>query len=193
MRMRSMPRGLMVIGIVLAAAAAVQAFDDTAKPANNCTVCASMASCPGMMDGAVKCESYNIQNGVAMLFTVSDPAKSAEFHQGWDQCKAEMDKAVKMSKSEAQTHLCEMCQGYYNLTHQGAQWDYVKTENGVLCLLTGKKAKLVTAIQNQAAVCREMMSKKAAACSDTQAPATVTAEKEGEADPPEKEADPNSP
>jgi hypothetical protein len=192
MRMRSMPRGLMVIGIVLAATAVVQAFEDPAKPANNCNVCTSMTACPGMMDGAVKCESYNILNGVAMLFTVSDPAKAAEFHQGWDQCKVEMDKAMKLSKSEAQSHLCTMCQGYYNLTRVGAQWDYVKTESGVLCLLTGKKAKVVTAIQNQAAACREMMSKKAAACTSPET-TTVKAEKEGVSDPPEKEADPNSP
>jgi hypothetical protein len=182
----------MVIGIVLAAAAAVQAFDDTAKPANNCTVCAAWAAYPVMMQG-VKPESYNIQNGVAMLMTVTDPAKVAEFHQAWDQCKVEMDKATKMSKADAQSHLCAMCQGYYNVTREGAQWDCVKTESGVLCLLTAKKAKLVTAIQNQAATCREMMSKKAAACCDTQAPATVAAEKEGGTEPPEKEADPKAP
>jgi hypothetical protein len=190
MRMRSMPRGLMVIGIVLATAAAVQAFDDTAKPANNCSVCAAQAAYPSMMEG-VKYESYNIQNGVAMLMIVSDPAKVAEFHQGWDQCQVEMDKARKYSKAEAQSHLCTMCQGYYNLTREGATWDCVKTESGVLCLFTAKKAKLVTAIQNQAAACREMMSKKAAACCDT--PATVKAEKEGGTEPPEKEADPKAP
>jgi len=182
----------MVIGVVLGVAAAVQAFQDPAKPANNCTVCASMSSCPGMMDGTVKCESYNIANGVAMLFTVSDPAKAAEFHQGWDQCKMEMDKAMKLSKSDAQSHLCTMCQGYYNLSREGAQWDCVKTESGVLCLLTGKKAKVVTAIQNQAAACREMMSKKPAACASPES-TTVKAEKEAGTDPPEKEADPTSP
>jgi hypothetical protein len=189
--MRKMPRGLMVIGVVLAAAAAVQAFQDTEKPANNCTVCASMSSCPGMMDGSVKSESYNIQNGVAMLFTVSDPAKAAEFHQGWDQCKAEMDKVMKWSKSEAQSHLCTMCQGYYTLSHEGAQWDYVKTENGVLCLLTSKKAKVVTAIQTQAAACREAM-KNSAACATPES-TTAKAEKEGNPEPPEKEADPSTP
>ena len=192
MRMRSMPRGLMIIGIVLAATAAVQAFDDTAKPAGNCNVCSAWAAHPRRWTG-VKWETCNIQNGVATLMPVSDPTKVAEFHQAWDQCKVEMDKAAKMSKAEAQSHLCAMCQGYYNVTREGAQWDCVKTESGLLCLLTSKKAKVVTAIQNQAAACREMMSKKAAACCDTQAPATVQAEKEAGADPPEKEADPNSP
>lgn len=191
MRMRSMPRGLMVIGLALAATAAVHAFDD-AKPAGNCNVCSAWAAHPEMMAG-IKNESYNIQNGVAMLMTVSDTAKVAEFHQAWDQCKVEMDKASKLSKADAKSHLCEMCQGYYNVTREGAQWDCVKTETGLLCLLTAKKAKLVSAIQNQAAACREMMSKKGAACCEPAEAAAAKAEKEAGAEPPEKEADPNSP
>jgi hypothetical protein len=162
MRMRSVPRGLMVIGTVLVAAAVVAAADGTPSPPGGCSVCSTQMTCPALQ--SVKVEILDTQNGIAMLMTVSDPARLVEFHQSWDQCKAEMEKALKMSRDESRTHLCAMCQGYYDLCHQGARFESMNTETGVLSLLTAKKSKLVNAIHAQAAKEREMMAKKEPCC-----------------------------
>src|SRR5438046_119345 len=105
MRMRRIPEGLLLMGVVLAAAAVARSDSPkpTANTCSNCVVCSTQAACPAMQ--AAKCEFVDLQNGSAMLITVSDPAKVEEFHQGWDQCKGAMDKAMKMSPAEAQSHL----------------------------------------------------------------------------------------
>jgi hypothetical protein len=162
MWMRSLPRGLMVMGAVLAAAVAVSAYEDQ-KSAAGCSVCATQTECPAMRDGT-RVEMHTIQSGAVMLMSVSDPDKVASFHQGWDQCKAEMDKAMKLSKEEAKSQLCGMCNTYYGLTRQGAQWETIKTDNGVLCLLTAKKSKLVQAIHQQMTAQKEMMAKQQSCC-----------------------------
>jgi hypothetical protein len=76
----------------------------------------------------------------------------------------EMDKANKMSKAEAKSQLCGMCHGYATLVHQGAKFESIKTETGVLCLLTAKKGKLVQAIHHQVNMQREMMARKVPCC-----------------------------
>jgi hypothetical protein len=152
----------MVVGLALVAGA-VRADPETPKgPAASCSVCSSQTQCPAMM--SVKCEMINIANGTATLMTVTDPTKIADFRQGWDQCQGEINKAMKMSRSEAQSHLCGMCRGYYDLIRQGAHLECVQTETGALMLLTAKKSKTVEAIRSQTARVREMMTKKESCC-----------------------------
>src|SRR5438128_4767748 len=101
MRMRSIPRGLMVLGAVVVTAASVAAFDGPKTPAG-CSVCSSMAGCSAM--ASMKCEFVTLQNGVAQIITVTDPAKVEEFHQTWDRTQTEIGKTMKFSREEAKSH-----------------------------------------------------------------------------------------
>jgi hypothetical protein len=153
----------MVMGVVLATAAAVSAFEDPKPTAAGCSVCATQMECPAMQGGA-RFELLDLEYGAAMLITISDPEQVALFHQNWDRCKAEIDRANKLPKEEARSQLCGLCYGYYDLVRQGARHEFVKTENGALCLMTGKKAKVVQAIHQHTATVREMMAKKVPCC-----------------------------
>jgi hypothetical protein len=157
----------MVLGAVLITAASVAAFEGPTT-AGGCSVCSTMAGCPAM--GSVKSEFVNLQNGVAQILTVTDPAKVEGFHQTWDRAQTEIGKSLKLSREEAKSHLCSMCQGYYDLCKQGAHPEFAKTETGLLLLITAKKPKVVRAIQEQAAKEREMMTKKEPCCESPSSP-----------------------
>jgi hypothetical protein len=153
----------MVVGAVLVAAAAVTAFDSPSATAGGCVVCSIQMECP-VMQGGAKMEIHDIKNGTALLLTVTEPEKLAEFHQSWDKCKEVMDKATRMSRTEAESQLCAMCQAYHMLMRQGAEWECIKTDTGLLSLLTAKKGKVVKAIHQQAAMQRQMMSSNTSCC-----------------------------
>src|SRR6266516_2386145 len=104
MRMRSLPVGLMVAGLMVLSIVA-KADPESPKPScSSCSVCSSMMQCSAMQ--SMKMEILDLENGEATLTTITDPAKVAEFHQTWDQCQTQIDKALKMSKEEAKAHLC---------------------------------------------------------------------------------------
>jgi hypothetical protein len=103
-------------------------------------------------------EFVQLDGGMAMMHTVSDPDKVELLHQASAKLAETAGTAMQLSDEDAKTQLCMMCQEMRSLAHEGAQVTSGLTKNGDLVVLMSKDPKVQAQISTFKGHCEAMMS-----------------------------------
>lgn len=126
----------------------------------NCTVCKAMVPHLDSLGPVMTMEVANLNDGVAIMHGVSDPAKTAEFHT----MSAEMHKngqaCMTMTDEQAKTGLCSMCQEMRATMKAGAKMSAGNTKTGDIMVLTSSDPALKTRIDAIGEKCAMMGQQK---------------------------------
>ena len=129
------------------AAAAMPDMDVMMKQMQNCMVCKNMAPHMAELMPAMKMERVALNNGFAMMTTISDPKLLATYHSTCDLMTDAGAKAMALSMEDSKTMLCDFCQGIYNFSHAGGNFSVGKTPTGDMMVFASdnpeNKEKLV--------------------------------------------------
>ena len=142
-----------------AAPKAAPAMDMTAMHAEmmKCAVCKNMAPHMASIGPVMTMDVAKLNDGVAMMHGVSDPAKAAEFHA---MC-AEMHKAgqatMTMTDEQAASSLCTFCQDIRSAMKAGARMSTGSTKTGEVMVMTSSDPTVQVKLADLATKC-EMMS-----------------------------------
>ena len=122
----------------------------------NCAVCKAMVPHMDSLGPVMTMEVANLNDGVAIMHSVSDPAKVAEFHE----MSAEMHKngevCMNMTDEQAKTQLCPMCQEMRATMKAGAKMSAGATKNGDIMVLTSADPTIKTKIDALGQKCAMM-------------------------------------
>lgn len=126
----------------------------------NCVVCKTMVPHMDSLGPVMTMEVANLNDGVAIMHGVSDPAKAAEFHT---MC-AEMHKAgeacATMTDEQAKTQLCSFCQEMHGTIKAGAKMSAGSTKMGDIMVLTSSDPAVKQRIDVLGEKCAMMAEKK---------------------------------
>jgi hypothetical protein len=141
-----MLRRFLITGCLLALAAGASfagdkhaAMHDTEmhmKQMMNCDVCKNMVPHMELLGPALTMDFAKLNDGIAMMHGVSDPAKLAEYRKMSAAMSQAGDACMMLSDAEAETHLCEMCQGMRSAMQAGAKMSMGPTKMGDVMILT---------------------------------------------------------
>jgi hypothetical protein len=123
-----------------------------------CAVCNNMAAHLDELMPVMKMEVVKLNNGMAMIHTITDPAKVAAFQAVCDDMNKAGATAVTMTDEEAKTKLCSSCQEMRNLVKAGAQMSMGKTQSGDIMMLTSSDPAVQAKIADFHTKCAMMMS-----------------------------------
>jgi hypothetical protein len=98
-----------------------------------------------------------LNDGVAIVHSISNPAKVAEFHA----VSAEMAKAgagcTAMTDEEAKAQLCSFCQDTRAIAKAGGRISHGNTESGDMMVITSSDAAIQKQITDLGNKCAMMM------------------------------------
>ncbi len=123
-----------------------------------CSVCKHMAA---HMDefGAMTMESAQLNDGVAMMHGVKDPAKAAAFHAASKETEAAGMACMTMTDEQAKTDLCAFCQDIRSAMKAGAKMSNGHTATGDIMVMTSSDPavqKQLTGIAEKCAMMAKM-------------------------------------
>lgn len=102
-------------------------------------------------------EIVKLDNGMAMVHTVKDPAKVKLLHEVNAKMQVSAGACMKLSDAEAKEQLCTLCQGVHGLAKAGAVVSSGTTKNGDMLVLTSSDPALQKQINGFEAKCTTMM------------------------------------
>lgn len=102
-------------------------------------------------------EVVKLDNGMAMIHTVSDPTKLKLLHDVHAKMDVSGDACMALSDADAAKQLCTMCQDMRTLVKAGAQMSHGTTKTGDLMVLASADPKVVAQINGFQAKCATMM------------------------------------
>ena len=121
-----------------------------------CDVCSHMASHISTLGPVMKMEVVHLNDGIAMMHSVTDPTKMDEFRA----VNAEMHTAgaacMTMSDADAKTHLCSTCQEIRANVKAGATMSAGETKNGDIMVLTSSDPAVQKRLSDFGAKCAMM-------------------------------------
>jgi len=123
-----------------------------------CAVCKSMAGQMEQLMPAMKMEVVKLDNGMAMMGTVTNPKMVATYHGVCDQWSEAFAAGMQTTDDKAKTDLCQHCQGMRGVMKAGAQMSYGKTENGDLLVFSSNDPAVKAHIGTLYDQCVTMMS-----------------------------------
>jgi len=122
-----------------------------------CHVCKHMMSHMESLGPVMTMDLAQLNDGVAMMHGVSDPAKLEEYRS----VSAEMAKAgescMAFSDEEASANLCSMCQEIRGAVHAGARLSMGDTAMGDMMVITSEDPAVQKQISAMAEKCAMMM------------------------------------
>ncbi len=117
-------------------------MDAMMKEMEKCMVCSNMAPHMAALMPVMKMEKADLNNGFAMITTISDAKVLATYHSTCDMMDSAGEKAMALSEADAKTNLCGMCQGIYGFVHAGGSFSTGKTATGDLMVFSSNDPKL---------------------------------------------------
>lgn len=102
-------------------------------------------------------EVVMLDNGMAMLHTVSDPAKTKLLHGVDAKMNESFGTCVALSDADAAKQLCTLCQDLRSLVKAGAQMSHGTTKSGDIMVLTTADPKVKAQLSSFQAKCATMM------------------------------------
>ncbi|MFN8177900.1 MAG: hypothetical protein U0167_08230 [bacterium] len=122
---------------------------------SHCAVCKAMVPHLDSLGPVMKTEVTKLNDGVAIMHMVTDPAKVAELHA----VDAEMAKAgpvcAAMTDEQAKTQLCPFCQETREIMKAGGHMSQGETKNGNMMVVTSADPmvqKQITDLGNKCAM-----------------------------------------
>ena len=84
----------------------------------------------------MKMEVAKLNDGIALMHSVTDPAKAATFHAVGKEMGTAGEACIAMTDEQAKTQLCEYCQGIRSVMKAGAKMSQGNTKMGDIMVLT---------------------------------------------------------
>jgi len=122
-----------------------------------CAVCKNMAPAMAEIGPAMTMDVARLNDGVAMMHSVTDPSKAAIFHAASAATEKAGMACMTMTDEEAKAQLCGFCQGIHSVMKAGAKMSIGQTKMGDIMVITSSDPAVKTQIDAIAAQC-EMMS-----------------------------------
>lgn len=127
------------------------------KEMMNCDVCKNMAPHMESLGPVMTMDFAALNDGIAMMHGVSDPAKLDEFRKMSTQMSAAGEACMMLSDEEASTHLCQMCQHMRSAMQAGAKMSMGPTKMGDVMVLTSDDPAVQKQLTELGSMCEMMM------------------------------------
>lgn len=122
-----------------------------------CDICKNMLPHMESLGPVMTMDYAKLNDGIAMMHGVSDPAKLAEYRK----MSAAMDQAgeacMMLSDAEASTQLCTMCQHIRSAMQAGAKMSMGETKMGDVMVITSDDPKVQEQLGELGSMCSMMM------------------------------------
>ncbi len=102
----------------------------------NCYVCKHMASHMDELGPVMTMEVAKLNNGVAVMHTITDPAKVAAFHAVGKKMSAAGQECFDWTDEQAKAELCPFCQEIRSVVKAGANMSTGDTKTGDIMVWT---------------------------------------------------------
>lgn len=102
----------------------------------NCDVCKNMVPHMESLGPVMTMDYAKLNDGIAMMHGVSDPAKLAEYRKMSAAMTQAGEACMMLTDEEAGTHLCEMCQHIRSAMQAGAKMSMGETTMGDVMVIT---------------------------------------------------------
>jgi hypothetical protein len=121
-----------------------------------CSVCKHLVA---KMDaiGPMSAEVVQLDNGMAIVHTVKDPAKVAILHAAGDEMGKAGEACMTMTDEQAKTDLCPFCQQIRAAAKKGANVSFGKTKSGDMLVIASNDPAAQKDIAAMHAQCAAMM------------------------------------
>ena len=149
--------------LALVSAGALSAHQDKAQmdamkaEFAKCMMCKDFLPVFDQLMPVMQHEIVKLDNGMAMVCTVTDAQKVKLLHDVNAKMGASADACMKLSDADAQKQLCPMCQGIRSASKAGAVVSSGPTKTGTLLVLTSNDPKVQTQISALQQQCATMM------------------------------------
>jgi len=121
-----------------------------------CSVCKQMAAHIDELGPVMTMEVVKLDNGIAMVRSVSDPSKVVTYHAVCKEMSAAGQACITMTDEQAKTQLCEFCQNVRSVAKSGAQMSKGDTRTGSMMIITSTDPGLQLKIAELGAKCAMM-------------------------------------
>ena len=153
-----MKRTLVItVALALVAFSAALAGHDHMAEAMNCHVCKAVAPTMGKLMPSMSTEIVTLDNGMAIVKTLSDESLVSEYHGVCEEMKAAGMETMEFSDEEASEKLCGFCQSMRGLAKAGASISHGMTESGSLMVVTAQDEATQKEIVGVQKMAEEMM------------------------------------
>lgn len=122
----------------------------------NCELCKMYMQNPEMMTVA-KCDVIYLNNGMALLSTVNDPAKVKAYQAFEKKFQNKIDEYRKMPDDAMKGKFCSICKKFHALEVAGASMDWADTPTGTMTVITGNNDQLVAKIKSLGKTLEQMI------------------------------------
>ena len=149
--------------LALVSASALSAHQDKAQmdamkaEFAKCMMCKDFLPVFDQLMPVMQHEIVKLDNGMAMVCTVTDAQKVKLLHDVNAKMGASADACMNLSDADAQKQLCPMCQGIRSAAKAGAVVSSGPTKTGTLLVLTSNDPKVQTQISALQQQCATMM------------------------------------
>jgi len=123
-----------------------------------CAVCKNMMTGMDQYGPAMSTEVVTLDNGMAMVHNISDPAKVEVFHAAGNATAKAGMACLTMTDEQARAQLCEFCQATRELGKHGASISYGQTKMGDMMIISSNDPKVVGQIGELRSKCAMMAS-----------------------------------
>lgn len=124
---------------------------------SKCMMCKNYLPVFDELMPVLQTEFVHLDNGMAMVHTVTNPAKVEMLHQVSAKLAEVAGPAMQLSDAEAKTKLCAMCQEIHHLAHAGAMISSGTTKSGDLVLVVSSDPEVQAQIAAFKGQCEAMM------------------------------------
>lgn len=142
------------------AKAANPAMDSMMAEMMKCSVCKHMAAHMTELAPVLSAEVVTLDNGMAVVHTVSDPKKVEIYHTASTEMSKAGEACMAMTDEQAKTELCPLCQEMRSVAKAGAQISSGLTKNGDILVVTSSDPALKPRIAGLQEKCEMLMAKK---------------------------------
>lgn len=122
-----------------------------------CAVCKHVATKMDVLGPVMESEVVTMDNGMAMMHTITDPSKVEILHAADDKMSEAGKSCMTMTDEEAAQQLCSMCQETRKIALAGGHISHGKTADGDLMVITADDPDLQKRIGQLKEKCALMM------------------------------------
>lgn len=121
-----------------------------------CAVCSKWGPYMQDLGPVMKGEAIRMSDGMALIHTITDPAKVAVFRSAFAEIHEAGEACMGMTDEEAGTKLCHFCQGMRGAMKAGAHMSVGETKSGNIMVLTSSDPAVKSKLDELYSQC-EMM------------------------------------
>jgi hypothetical protein len=125
-----------------------------------CDVCKHMVPHLASLGPVMTMDYAQLNDGVAMMHGVSDPAKLDEYRKMSEEMSAAGEACMSYTDAEAESQLCEMCQTMRSAMQAGARMSMGPTKMGDVMVLTSEDPAVQKQLTKLGQQCEMIMSQQ---------------------------------